>query len=94
MRHYKTFTLEMHRSTGQGPELADFSHDRLRPVLVSLPIPSRSVLTSHLRWLIIYVVPDEIRTAWVSVWERLVQKSKQMSTTAHTESYIRVPAGS
>ncbi len=46
--------LEMHRSTGQGPELADFhmiSSDRW----VSLPIPSRSVLTSHLRRLIIYL---------------------------------------
>ncbi len=37
--------LEMHRSTGLGPELADFPDDRP----VSLPIQSRSVLTSYIR---------------------------------------------
>ncbi len=41
----------MHRSTGQGPELADFPHDRP----VGLPILSWSVLTSHLRQLIMYL---------------------------------------
>ncbi len=53
----------MHRLTGQGPELAGFPHDRP----VSLPIPSRSVVTSHLRRLIMYLY----RARWVSecVWE-------------------------
>ncbi len=39
------FSVEMHRWTGQGPELADFPHDRPGPM--SLPIPSGSVVTSH-----------------------------------------------
>ncbi len=42
---------------------------------VSLPILSRSVLTCCVRW------------GSRSLCERLVQKSKQMHTTAHTESY-------
>ncbi len=68
------FSVEMHRWTGQGPELDDFPHDR--PGLMSLPIPSRSVVTSH--------------SCCVSLSEcvrQLVQKSKQMRATAHTESY-------
>ncbi len=42
--------LEMHRSTGQGPELSQFSawSARTGDRPVSLPTPSRSVLTSQL----------------------------------------------
>ncbi len=49
----RAWLLKMHRSTGQGPELAGCPYARTGDQPVSLPIPSRSVVMSHLRRLII-----------------------------------------